>query len=90
MNDARQSPLRCEQVKVVKKESTEFCQEIFANGYAAVSTKIYEALDQDPHSEIFDFCNDFSKHFDKISHYKLIQNLIDIEVGGCLREKQID
>ena len=51
---------------------------------------IYEALDHDPQSEIIAFYTDFSKAFDKVQHYQLIQKLIDIGVGGCLLEILID
>ena len=52
--------------------------------------KIYEALDHDPQSEVIAFYTDFSKAFDKVPHYDLIQKLIDIGVGGCLLEILID
>ena len=52
--------------------------------------KIYEALDRDPQSEIFVFYTDFSKAFDKVPHYELIQKFIDIGVGVCLLEILID
>ena len=52
--------------------------------------RIYEALDHDPQSEIIALYTDFSKAFDKIPHYELIQKLIDIGVGGCLLETLID
>ena len=37
--------------------------------------RIYEALDHDPQSEIIAFYTDFSKAFDKVPHYELIQKL---------------
>ena len=52
--------------------------------------RIYEALDHDPQSEIIAFYTDFSKAFDQVPHYELIQKLIDIGVGGCLLEILID
>ena len=52
--------------------------------------RIYEALDHDPQSEIIAFYTDFSKAFDKVPHYELIQKLIDIGVGGCSLEILID
>ena len=52
--------------------------------------RIYEALDHDPQSKIIAFYTDFSKAFDKVLHYELIQKLIDIGVGGCLLEILID
>ena len=51
---------------------------------------IYKALDHDTQSAIFVFYTDFSKAFDKVPHYELIQKLIDIGVGGCLLEILID
>ena len=35
---------------------------------------VYEALDHDPQSEIIAFYTDFSKTFEKVPHYELIQN----------------
>ena len=52
--------------------------------------KINEALDHDPQSEIIAFYTDFSKAFDKVPHHELIQEMIDIGVGGCLLEILID
>ena len=52
--------------------------------------RIYEALDHDPQSEIIAFYTDFSKTFDKVPNYELIQKLDDIGVGGCLLEILID
>ena len=52
--------------------------------------RMYEALDHDPQSEITAFYIDFSKAFDKVPHYELIQKLIDNGVGGCLLEILID
>ena len=52
--------------------------------------RIYEALDHDPQSEIIAFYTDFSKAFDKVPHYELIQKLIDIGDGGCLLEILIE
>ena len=52
--------------------------------------RIYEALDHDPQSEIISFYTDFSKAFDKVSQYELIQKLIDTGVGGCLLKILID
>ena len=52
--------------------------------------RIYEALDHDPQSEIIAFYTDFSKAFDKVPHYELIQKLIDVGVGRWLLEILID
>ena len=52
--------------------------------------RIYEALDDDHQSEIIAFYTDFSKAFDKVPHFELIQKLIDIRVGGCLLEILVD
>ena len=52
--------------------------------------RIYEALDHDSQSEIIALYTDFSKAFDKVPHYELIQKMIDIGVGGCLLEILID
>ena len=48
--------------------------------------KIHEALDSDPNSEFVAFYTDFSKAFDKVPHYELIQKVAQIVVGGCLLE----
>ena len=60
--------------KVPNQDSKWFCQEkICANKYGAVSKNLYEALDYDPHSEIKAFYTDFSKAFDEVPYYELIQ-----------------
>ena len=46
--------------------------------------KIHKALDSDPNSEIVAFYTDFSKAFDKVPQYELIQKVAQIGVGGCL------
>ena len=48
--------------------------------------KIHEALDGDPNAEVVAFYTDFSKGFDKVPHYELIQKVAQIGVGGCLLE----
>ena len=52
--------------------------------------KIHEALDSDPKSKIVSFYTDFSKTFDKVPHYELIQKVSQIGVGGCLLEVLIN
>ena len=48
--------------------------------------KLHEALDSNPNSEIVAFYSEFSKAFDKVPHYELIQKVAQIGVGGCLLE----
>ena len=48
--------------------------------------KILEALASDPNSEIVAFYTHFSKAFNKVPHYELIQKVTQIHVGGCLLE----
>ena len=48
--------------------------------------KIHEALDSDPNSETVTFYIDSSKAFHKVPHYELIQDVVQIGVGGCLLE----
>ena len=52
--------------------------------------RVCEAVDHDPHSEIIGFYFDFSKAFDKVTHYELLQKLIDMGAYGCLLEILID
>ena len=52
--------------------------------------KIHEALHSDINSEIVVFYTDFSKAFDKVPHYELIQNVAQIGVNGCLVEVLIN
>ena len=52
--------------------------------------KIYDALDNDPNSEVFAFYTDFLKVFDKVSHLELLKKVTNIGVGGCLLQVLMD
>ena len=78
-----QNFLNKSQHRVVRKRSVQTNMLLFLK-------RIYEALGHDPQSEIIAFYTDFSKAFDKVPHYELVQKLIDIGVGGCLLEILID
>ena len=52
--------------------------------------KIHEALDSDPDSENVAFYTDFSKDFEKVPHYELIQKVAQIGVRGCVLETLIN
>ena len=51
---------------------------------------IHDALDNDSSTEIVAFYTDFSKAFDKVPHFELVQKVANIGVGGCLLEIIID
>ena len=52
--------------------------------------KIHEALDSEPNSESVTIYIDFFKAFHKVPHYELIQDIVQIGVGGCLLETLIN
>ena len=47
---------------------------------------VYKALDKDQHSDVVAFYTDFSKAFDKVSHYLLLCKVACLGVNGCLLE----
>ena len=47
---------------------------------------VYKALDKDQHSEVVAFYTDFSKAFDKVSHYLPLCKVASLGVNGCLLE----
>ena len=51
---------------------------------------IHDALDNESSTEIVAFYTDFSKAFDKLPHFELVQKVANIGVGGCLLEIIID
>ena len=67
------------------------CQHCFVEERSVASNmvgflqKIYKALYDNSNEEILALYTDFSKAFDKVSHFELMK-LADIVVGGCLLE----
>ena len=51
---------------------------------------VYKALDEDQHSDVVAFYTDFSKAFDKVSHYLLLCKVASPGVNGCLLERLHD
>ena len=51
---------------------------------------IQDALDNKSSTEIVAFYTDFSKAFDKVPHFELVQKVANIGEGGCLLEIIID
>ena len=51
---------------------------------------IHDALDNESSTEIVAFYTDFSKAFDKVPHFELVQKAANIGVVGCLLEIIID
>ena len=47
---------------------------------------VYKALDKDQHNDVVAFYTDFSKAFDKVSHYLLLCKVASLGVNGCLLE----
>ena len=47
---------------------------------------VYKALDKDQHSDVVAFYTNFSKAFDKVSHYLLLCKVASLGVNGCLLE----
>ena len=47
---------------------------------------VYKAVDKDQHSDVVTFYTDFSKAFDKVSHYLLLCKVASLGVKGCLLE----
>ena len=47
---------------------------------------VFRALDKDQHSDVVAFYTDFSKAFDKVSHYFLLCKVASLGVNGCLLE----
>ena len=48
--------------------------------------KIYEAIDKNAENHVIAFYTDFSKAFDKVPHYEILQKMSKIGVGGCILE----
>ena len=48
--------------------------------------EIYEAIDKNAENHVIAFYTDFSKAFDKVPHYELLQKMSNIGVGGCFLE----
>ena len=51
---------------------------------------IHDALDNESSTEIVAFYTDFSKAFDKVQHFQLVQKVANIALRGCLLEIIID
>ena len=47
---------------------------------------VYKALDKDQQSDVVAFYTDFSKAFEKVSHYLLLCKVASLSVNGCLLE----
>ena len=47
---------------------------------------VYKALDKDQHSDLVAFYTDFSKAFDRVSHYLLLCKVASLSVNGCSLE----
>ena len=48
--------------------------------------EIYEAIDKNVENHVIAFYTDFSKAFDKVPHYELLQKMSNIGVGGSFLE----
>ena len=48
--------------------------------------KIYKAIDKNAENHVIAFYTDFSKAFDKVPHYELLQKTSNIGFGGCFLE----
>ena len=63
------------------------CQKSTITNMLAFLQAVYKALDKDQHSDVVAFNTDFSKAFDKVSHYLLLCKVARLAVNGCLLER---